>query len=382
MKKTFSKVLAGVTASAIALSLVAGAGAFKTASASEGTEVSLVPWTIYEGAEVGRSNDPDGWPTRTYNTVSTTAGESKDSVFWNTGLPHQQYVDSPEVIWQTTQVANGFTADIAGTGWDGDEWVGSVANKDNPYLLRAYMTGIQAQEGHMYTVSFKAAWVNNEKAPEKNIQIGVANAYGEDVFKDVENPVTKIKVASGSSTTYSQDFTLWAGDTLDITLSYGAFIASYNKGLTTENVAAKGVLTISDFKLIDKGQNPEYVPKPTIWTDPEETTAPKEQTTAKPQPKPSVDPAKKKVFAQVTGVKAKNNKKGKLTVTWKKIANAKQYQIKVGKRTYTSKAGAKKYVVKKGLKKGKTVKVQVRALAANGYKAGKFSKVVKVKIKK
>lgn len=69
--------------------------------------------------------------------------------------------------------------------------------------------------------------------------------------------------------------------------------------------------------------------------------------------------------------------KKSVKVTWKKAKGAKSYQVKVGKKKYnTKKTNAK---IKK-LAVGKTYKVQVRAKNAAGF--GKWSKAVKVTIKK
>ena len=87
-------------------------------------------------------------------------------------------------------------------------------------------------------------------------------------------------------------------------------------------------------------------------------------------------PAKK--LARVAKVKAKNNKAKTVKVTWKKVANAKKYEVKVGNKTYTAK---KATLTVKKLKKGKTYKIKVRA-KATGFKTGAWSKTVKVKIKK
>ena len=65
------------------------------------------------------------------------------------------------------------------------------------------------------------------------------------------------------------------------------------------------------------------------------------------------------------------------TISWKKVKGAKSYQVKVGNKKYN----AKKTNVKiKKLAVGKTYKVQVRAKNAAGF--GKWSKAVKVTIKK
>ena len=81
--------------------------------------------------------------------------------------------------------------------------------------------------------------------------------------------------------------------------------------------------------------------------------------------------------AKVKGVKVVNNAKKSVKVTWKKVKGAKSYQVKVGNKKYNAKKTNAKI---KKLAVGKTYKVQVRAKNAAGF--GKWSKAVKVTIKK
>ena len=76
----------------------------------------------------------------------------------------------------------------------------------------------------------------------------------------------------------------------------------------------------------------------------------------------------------------KSVKKKTIKVSWKKVKNAKTYQIKVGNKTYKSTKTSKKIKNKK-FKKGKKVKVKVRA-TATGYTTGAWSKTVKKKLTK
>lgn len=81
---------------------------------------------------------------------------------------------------------------------------------------------------------------------------------------------------------------------------------------------------------------------------------------------------------------AKNSKKKTIVLKYKKLKNAKKYQIQYATNKKFKKAKSKKtsklsYSIKK-LKKGKTYYVRVRGL--NGTKKGTWSKIKKVKIKK
>lgn len=79
-------------------------------------------------------------------------------------------------------------------------------------------------------------------------------------------------------------------------------------------------------------------------------------------------------------ITAKNVKGKKIQVAWKKVANAKKYQVRAvaGKKTITKTTSKTKIVLKKLQKK--TYKVSVRAYGSAGY--GKWSKAKKVKVKK
>ncbi len=88
---------------------------------------------------------------------------------------------------------------------------------------------------------------------------------------------------------------------------------------------------------------------------------------------------------KVSSLKAKNNKKKTVTLSWKKVRGAKKYQIQYSRNKKFKKAKTK--TVKKvnckvtRLAKGKTFYFRVRAISAGGKK-GTWSRTVKVKIKK
>lgn len=88
---------------------------------------------------------------------------------------------------------------------------------------------------------------------------------------------------------------------------------------------------------------------------------------------------------KVTSLKAKNNKKKTVTLSWKKVRGAKKYQVQYCQNKKFKKAKtktAKKVSCKvTKLAKGKTFYFRVRAISAGGKK-GTWSKTVKVKVKK
>ena len=108
---------------------------------------------------------------------------------------------------------------------------------------------------------------------------------------------------------------------------------------------------------------------------------------------PTPTPTPKKVVKKITApsipqkVKVKNNKNKTATITWSKVSGAKGYQIQYAYSAPFSKKTKtvifNKFVAKK-LKKKKTYSFRVRAYKMNGKKKlyGKWSKVVRIKIKK
>lgn len=90
-------------------------------------------------------------------------------------------------------------------------------------------------------------------------------------------------------------------------------------------------------------------------------------------------------LAKVSGVKGINKKGKKAYITWKTVNNAKNYELQIaGKKnmkkiTKSVNIKGTKTTIKK-LKKNKTYYVRIRAI--NGDIKGKWSKVIKIKIKK
>ena len=73
--------------------------------------------------------------------------------------------------------------------------------------------------------------------------------------------------------------------------------------------------------------------------------------------------------------KAKNVKSRKIKVAWKKVKGATKYQVKIGKRRYST---TKCSYLKKKLKKGKTYTVNVRAYVDGRWKSWTINKKVKI----
>ena len=122
---------------------------------------------------------------------------------------------------------------------------------------------------------------------------------------------------------------------------------------------------------------------------PEPVTTKKQQTTTKKIPVTTKKPQTKKPAKprQMKFKSAKNDKKKKISLKWKKVKGATKYQIKWvlgrGKRAKTKTMSLKRTTTSyafKRLKKGKTYKVYIRAYNKSGW--GKWSVVKKVTIKK
>ena len=283
-----------------------------------------------------------------------------------------------------------------------EKLTGYPTHRINPWSVEASNT-IEAQAGHIYKVSFKA------KASKK--KYGYV-AFGTDIVTDQatgatltpydQEPIEMSDAASNqiitlgqTDKTYTFTFTNWvSAKKIKTSIMLGAFNAQYD--YAGEDVSSiikevennwNGTVFVSDFTITDEGLNPEFVVEPPKPSQPSQPAQPAQPTT-----KPSVTPGNNnggnnqpavtkpvaKKLARVAKVKAKNNKAKTVKVTWRKVANAKKYEVKVGNKTYTAK---KATLTVKKLKKGKTYKIKVRA-KATGYTTGAWSKTVKVKIKK
>lgn len=393
MKKIFGKFLAGVTAVTLIASLAIGTDITKSVKA-EDAAVELQAWTFVQGGQFVKTTKPDGhtelWNVAYIDNVvlNGTDGTEETISGWlkgNDSIPEADNDPSVNQTQTSKKAANGFSIKIDRNSQDKD-WANDTIN---PWAIRATMNNIDVVPGHEYTVSFTA---NATKKKYCYVNFGCdvegTSPYADAGLNDGSN--NQIIAIMPGEQTYTYKVTNFvSASKLSVELQLGSFNSTNDFAgndvsdiITSLETMWEGTVYVKNFTIVDSGFDDRFVEKPTAWVDPDETTAKADTTTKKTETTTAKPPVKAKKFAKVKGVKAKNNKKGKLTVSWKKVTKAKKYQIKVGKKTYKSKAGAKKYVVKKGLKKGKKYSVKVRALAANGYKAGPFSKAVKVKIKK
>lgn len=385
MRKVFNKALAGVTSATLIATLALGVNFTSTVKADGATTVDTV-WSFTQGGQY----NPDE-PGNTGYIKSVNVG---NDVFSNWGR------DKNEKQTQTASKATtGFTLDIENTGWDAG-WKNNPVNI-NPWAVEASNT-IEAKAGHIYKVSFKA------KASKK--KYGYV-AFGTDIVTDQATGATltpydqapiemsddatnQIITLGKTDKTYTFTFTNWvSAKEIKTSIMLGAFNAQYDYAgnsvsdiITEKEVNWNGTVVVSDFTITDEGLNKEFVVEPPKPTQPSQPSQPSKPSQPAVTPgnnnggnnQPAVTKPAAKKLARVAKVKAKNNKAKTVKVTWRKVAKAKKYEVKVGNKTYTAK---KATLTVKKLKKGKTYKIKVRA-KAKGFKTGAWSKTVKVKIKK
>lgn len=386
MRKVFNKALAGVTSATLIATLALGVNFTNTVKADEAKSADTV-WSFTQGGQY----NPDE-PGNTGYIKSVNVG--------NDVLSNWERDKNEKQTQTASKATTGFTLNIENTGWDAG-WNNNPVDI-NPWAVEASNT-IEAKAGHIYKVSFKA------KASKKKygyVAFGtdiVTNAatgatltpYDQAPIEMSDDATNQIITLGTTDKTYTFTFTNWvSAKKIKTSIMLGAFNSQYDYAgnsvsdiITEKEVNWSGTVVVSDFTITDEGLNKEFVVEPPKPTQPSQPSQPSQPTT-----KPSVTPGNNnggnnqpavtkpaaKKLARVAKVKAKNNKAKTVKVTWRKVANAKKYEVKVGNKTYTAK---KATLTVKKLKKGKTYKIKVRA-KATGFKTGAWSKTVKVKIKK
>ena len=362
-----------------------------------------------------------GFKTNTTDVKADTANALTGS--WTSSA--ESYEPNDAVITQTTfksTAVDNVSANISITGWQANWTAESAAPEDaivlndkiwgeKPYQIKSEINA-KVVPGNTYKLKFT---VNNgmmqadtTTKTEKNITITVNSGIEGD--NDNIMLFKTITVPAGETKTYEFDVPVspdYLSNDIKVQLAYGSYMYSYELTQavkagkvteeaakackyayaygTSENVNAHGTLAFTDISLMGEKYTQSVIPErqtpkaPTGNTNTAapNTVAPKTvapNTVAPTTAAPAVVASKP---AQVKKVKAVNNAKKSVKVTWKKVKGAKSYQVKVGNKKYN----AKKTNVKiKKLAVGKSYKVQVRAKNAAGF--GKWSKAVKVTIKK
>lgn len=362
-----------------------------------------------------------GFKVNTTDVKADTANALTGS--WTSSA--ESYEPNDAVITQTTfksTAVDNVSANISITGWQANWTAESAAPEDaivlndkiwgeKPYQIKSEINA-KVVPGNTYKLKFT---VNNgmmeadtTTKTEKNITITVNSGIEGD--NDNIMLFKTITVPAGATKTYEFDVPVspdYLSNDIKVQLAYGSYYYSYELTQavkagkvteeaakackyayaygTSENVNAHGTLAFTDISLMGEKYTQSVIPErqtpkaPTGNTNTAapNTVAPKTvapNTVAPTTAAPAVVASKP---AQVKKVKAVNNAKKSVKVTWKKVKGAKSYQVKVGNKKYN----AKKTNVKiKKLAVGKSYKVQVRAKNAAGF--GKWSKAVKVTIKK
>lgn len=362
-----------------------------------------------------------GFKVNTTDVKADTANALTGS--WTSSA--ESYEPNDAVITQTTfksTAVDNVSANISITGWQANWTAESAAPEDaivlndkiwgeKPYQIKSEINA-KVVPGNTYKLKFT---VNNgmmeadtTTKTEKNITITVNSGIEGD--NDNTMLFKTITVPAGATETYEFDVPVspdYLSNDIKVQLAYGSYYYSYELTQavkagkvteeaakackyayaygTSENVNAHGTLAFTDISLMGEKYTQSVIPPKQPTKDPTGNTntgAPKTGTPSTVAPStvapttaaPAVVASKP---AQVKKVKAVNNAKKSVKVTWKKVKGAKSYQVKVGNKKYN----AKKTNVKiKKLAVGKTYKVQVRAKNAAGF--GKWSKAVKVTIKK
>ena len=357
-----------------------------------------------------------GFKVNTTDVKADTANALTGS--WTSSA--ESYEPNDAVITQTTfksTAVDNVSANISITGWQANWTAESAAPEDaivlndkiwgeKPYQIKSEINA-KVVPGNTYKLKFT---VNNgmmeadtTTKTEKNITITVNSGIEGD--NDNIMLFKTITVPAGETKTYEFDVPVspdYLSNDIKVQLAYGSYYYSYELTQavkagkvteeaakackyayaygTSENVNAHGTLAFTDISLMGEKYTQSVIPErqtpkaPTGNTNTVAPTTVAPNTVAPTTAAPAVVASKP---AQVKKVKAVNNAKKSVKVTWKKVKGAKSYQVKVGNKKYN----AKKTNVKiKKLAVGKSYKVQVRAKNAAGF--GKWSKAVKVTIKK
>lgn len=357
-----------------------------------------------------------GFKVNTTDVKADTANALTGS--WTSSA--ESYEPNDAVITQTTfksTAVDNVSANISITGWQANWTAESAAPEDaivlndkiwgeKPYQITSEIKA-KVVPGNTYKLKFT---VNNgmmeadtTTKTEKNITITVNSGIEGD--NDNTMLFKTITVPAGATETYEFDVPVSAdylSNDIKVQLAYGSYYYSYELTQavkagkvteeaakackyayaygTSENVNAHGTLAFTDISLMGEKYTQSVIPPKQPTKDPTGNTntgAPKTGTPSTVAPTTAAPAVVASKPAQVKKVKAVNNAKKSVKVTWKKVKGAKSYQVKVGNKKYN----AKKTNVKiKKLAVGKSYKVQVRAKNAAGF--GKWSKAVKVTIKK
>lgn len=269
MKKFFKKIMAGVMTTSLVITLLTGINTTNpTAFAADNTKVALSPWEFYQEG-LSKTMNEYGENAGLYGDIQMSSGEI---------LSKEAFSDIEEKTVSASEVSDGFDAEILNNGFK----EGADNYSFAPWAVRAEMHNIPMEKAHDYVITFKA-----HASSRKYAYISLTSQYeGEEVDEIPEIESGDPLIAIGTSDTeYEYKFTNWAGaEALNFTMNLGSFIGAkdpdggYRSDIITESeIFWNGNVSVSDFRIIDLGVNPNYVdvpPRPPIIPIPttEETT--------------------------------------------------------------------------------------------------------------
>ena len=261
-----------------------------------------------------------------------------------------------------SQEKNGWIAKLETIGWGGCWSAYVYQHKEQGYGT------IDIQKGKEYTISFDL--ISTECDKWVFFTVGVATQSEQGAYSDW------IKLKKGEKYTYSKKFTA-QNDAQGVAFGIGGDTgysmlpdSDYRYGLTDEKNFDVDIITgttieCSNFSVVKKEEVPSK----------------------KTEGITNIDKPKLK---KVSGIKVKREKNAKIKISWRKIKNAKGYQVCYGKNRKFKKAVVVNIKAKnnckytKKLKKGKTYYIRVRAYAVyRGKKVyGCWSNIKKLTTKK
>ena len=249
MRKIFNKMLVCAVSVTLVAILFVGLSITKSVKADDRV-VNLNYWTFT------RRGVPDECFGGNEGRIDKVTMNGTDEVIdgWKTLSPDEEKKSA-------SKISTGFNIDIANTGWE-CQWAYYPAYRINPWSVQAMMKDVAIVPGHIYTVSFKA-----HASKKKYAYVGfscddVATPYeGDSVEGD-----NQIIVIGTTDKTYTYTFTNWiSASKFTTTLMLGAFGVQYGwEGEDISNIVTEpetgwnGTVSVSDFKITDKGLNPDF----------------------------------------------------------------------------------------------------------------------------
>ena len=300
-----------------------------------------------------------GFKVNTTDVKADTANALTGS--WTSSA--ESYEPNDAVITQTTfksTAVDNVSANISITGWQANWTAESAAPEDaivlndkiwgeKPYQIKSEINA-KVVPGNTYKLKFT---VNNgmmeadtTTKTEKNITITVNSGIEGD--NDNTMLFKTITVPAGATETYEFDVPVspdYLSNDIKVQLAYGSYYYSYELTQavkagkvteeaakackyayaygTSENVNAHGTLAFTDISLMGEKYTQSVIPERQTTNDPETTTKVPTGNTNTVAPTTAAPAVVASKPAQVKKVKAVNNAKKSVKVTWKKAKGAK-----------------------------------------------------------